>query len=144
MLKFRNASQDDLKALLPLLKDLSYETTYDILKKRLEPVFNHPDYTLMIGETNGTPVSLCAYVKMYPVEFDGNYYRVLAFVVSKSVQGQGIGTKMIDELKRRAISEDVKLIALNSGDRPERYPAHQFYLNNGFNYYSKEFKLKLD
>jgi GNAT superfamily N-acetyltransferase len=63
---------------------------------------------------------------------DGLYARIIAFVVDSNYRNKGIGKLLIKEAERWARNQGADSIALNSGNRPERKDAHQFYKRMGY------------
>ena len=54
-----------------------------------------------------------------------------------------MASRLIDELKKQAVKEGVKALALNSGLTAERNAAHQFYQAVGFEKVTLGFALYL-
>ena len=67
----------------------------------------------------------------------------MALSVAKETRRQGIASRLIDELKKQAVKEGVKALALNSGLTAERNAAHQFYQAVGFEKVTVGFALHL-
>ena len=67
----------------------------------------------------------------------------MALSVSKKVRRQGVASRLIDELKKQAVKEGAKALALNSGLTAERNAAHQFYQAVGFEKVTAGFALYL-
>lgn len=70
--------------------------------------------------------------KMMFYENDGNYMRILSFVVNLNFRGNGLGSLLLKESEKLADKLNCKVITLNSGIRTERETAHKFYKANGF------------
>ena len=67
----------------------------------------------------------------------------MALSVAKETRRQGVASRLIDELKKQAVKEGVKALALNSGLTAERNAAHQFYQAVGFEKVTLGFALYL-
>ena len=68
----------------------------------------------------------------------------MALSVAKETRRQGIASRLIDELKKQAVKEGAKALALNSGLTAERNAAHQFYQAVGFEKVTAGFALYLE
>lgn len=65
-------------------------------------------------------------------EKNGEYMRLLAFVINSNYRENGYGTLLLKESEILATQLGCKVITLNSGDRVGRHDAHSFYKRNGF------------
>lgn len=74
-------------------------------------------------------------------ENEGAYYRILILAVLQNYRRKGVATALIDAVKNRALSENIHVLALNSGDTLERQIAHRFYENYGFKQASRGYSL---
>ena len=142
-MQIRKATIKDAEALLSLYGDLGYPTTASKLARRLETILSQPHYGCLLAERNGEVLGFLGYAKLFFFEADGSYYRILALSVAKETRRQGIASRLIDELKKQAIKEGVKALALNSGLTAERNAAHQFYQAVGFEKVALGFALYL-
>ena len=135
-MKIRKATLKDAEA-------LGYPTTASKQSRRLEMILSQPHYGCLLAERNGEILGFLGYAKLFFFETDGSYYRILALSVAKKTRRQGIASRLIDELKKQAIKEGVKALALNSGLTAERNAAHQFYQAVGFEKVTAGFALHL-
>ena len=142
-MQIRKATMKDTEALLSLYEDLGYPTTASKLARRLETILSQPHYGCLLAERNGEILGFLGYAKLFFFEADGSYYRILALSVAKETRRQGIASRLIDELKKQAVKEGVKALALNSGLTAERNAAHQFYQAVGFEKVTAGFALHL-
>ena len=67
------------------------------------------------------------------------YFRILVLIVDQAHRDKGIGQKLLAHVEHIASQQSIKKIVVSSGNRAERLPAHQFYLNHGFKAYSTTF-----
>lgn len=142
-LTVREYEKEDTKVLPPLYKVLGYSIKKDELKSRLRDILANPAYGCLAAEKGSQILDFIGYVKLYFFEATGFYYRILALSVAKETRRQGIASRLIDELKKQAVKEGVKALALNSGLTAERNAAHQFYQAVGFEKVTAGFALHL-
>ncbi|AXF58033.1 GNAT family N-acetyltransferase [Salicibibacter kimchii] len=114
------------------MKHLGYLTTSQIMKARLPEITSHPDYHPLIALYDGKTVGMIGLIKSFYYERDGIYVRIAAIVVDKEYQNLGIGKALIKSAEQWTKTIEADVIALNSGDRPERSNAHKFYKKLGF------------
>ncbi len=141
-MQIRKATMKDAEALLSLYEGLGYPTTASKLARRLETILSQPHYGCLLAERNREILGFLGYAKLFFFEADGSYY-ILALSVAKETRRQGIASRLIDELKKQAVKEGVKALALNSGLTAERNAAHQFYQAVGFEKVTAGFALHL-
>ena len=77
-------------------------------------------------------------------EKNGEYMRLLAFVINSNYREKGYGTLLLNELEMLATQLGCKAITLNSGNRVERDNGHSFYKSNGFENKSSGFSKNLE
>ncbi|RIL82175.1 N-acetyltransferase, partial [Staphylococcus cohnii] len=82
--------------------------------------------------------------KMLFYEKNGEYMRLLAFVINSSYRGKGYGTLLLKESEMLAIQLGCKTFTLNSGKREERDNVYSFYKNNGFENKTSGFSKSID
>lgn len=128
----REASNNDVSQLVSLMEQLGYPTTLDKFKNRLSAIAEHPDYHTLVAEINGKIIGMAGLCSGLFYEYDGSYVRIVAFIVDKDYRRKGIGKKLIQEAECWAKKQGAVAIALNSGNRPERKDAHQFYTSLGY------------
>ncbi|GAB3221104.1 GNAT family N-acetyltransferase [Spirosoma arcticum] len=128
----RDATPNDIPALLKLLTELGYPSTTEQMAVRLATITAHPDYRVLLANNQTEAVGLIGLSKNWSLEHDGCFVRIIALVVSQSARQQGIGEQLIRAAERWAIDTGATRLILNSGNRPEREAAHQFYPKIGF------------
>lgn len=137
------ATIKDAEALLPLYEDIGYPTTASNLARCLEIILSQPHYSYLLAERNGEILGFLGYAKLFFFEVAASYYRILALSVAKEVRRQGIANKLINKLKKQAVKEGIKVLALNSGLTAKRNVAHWFYQAVGFEKVTAGFALYL-
>jgi GNAT superfamily N-acetyltransferase len=131
-MEIREATVNDTEILALLMEQLGYPTTIESMKTRFKNIHSNPDYRTLLASYDGKIVGMIGLVKGYYYEMDGSYVRIVAFVVDSNYRGKGIGKKLLNEAESYARSIGARGILLNSGNRPERYRAHQFYKHMGY------------
>ncbi|MFY3790300.1 GNAT family N-acetyltransferase [Ureibacillus sp. MALMAid1270] len=138
------ATMQDIEDLTILMEHLGYPTTIDNMKIRFSNIFSKSDYKTLIALIDDRVVGMIGLIKCLSYEMDGCYVRIGALVVHSDYQNKGIGKRLIEEAENFARSIGASGIVLNSGNRPERMKAHQFYKNQGYSDKSTGFVKKLD
>ena len=134
----------DIPIMQSLITQLGYPCTVEQVKSRFEHLFTLRDYMTFVAEKDGEVVGMIGFVKQFSFEFDGPYVRVLALVVDEHNRKQGIAEKLMTAVEEWAEAEKCVAISLNSGNREERVPAHQFYKKLGFTGKSTGFSKTLE
>ena len=132
-----------IKELLVLYEDLGYPTITEDLVNRLKKIYSHEDYYLLLLIKDDVIIGLSGMCKMLFYEKNGEYMRLLAFVINSNYREKGYGTLLLKESEILATQLGCKAITLNSGNREERDNAHSFYKSNGFVNRSSGFSKKL-
>ena len=78
-------------------------------------ILSQPHYGCLLAERNGEILGFLGYAKLFFFEADGSYYRILALSVAKKQDDKKGASRLIDDLKKQAVKEGVKALALNSG-----------------------------
>ncbi|ANF82222.1 GNAT family N-acetyltransferase [Acinetobacter sp. NCu2D-2] len=129
----------DLLEIHQLTTQLGYPTSIANIKNRLQRIHQHDHYQTLVIEAQHKVVGYAGYIEQYTWEFDEGYFRIQALVINDQYRGQGLGKALIQAIQNLAQQRGLKRLLVNSGNRPERYPAHAFYKNLGFEEYSLGF-----
>ena len=129
---FEEHDLNKIKELLVLYEDLGYPTITEDLVNRLKKIYSHEDYYLLLLIKDDVIIGLSGMCKMMFYEKNGEYMRLLAFVINSNYREKGYGTLLLKESEILATELGCKTITLNSGSREERDNAHSFYKSNGF------------
>lgn len=121
-----------INELLVLYEELGYPTIKEDLLNRLKKIFSHEDYYLLLLIKDDVIIGLSGMCKMMFYEKNGEYIRLLAFVINSNYREKGYGTCLLKESETLATQLGCKVITLNSGNRVDRDDAHSFYNRNGF------------
>jgi len=139
----RDACEADVKELTALMTDLGYPTTLEEFKVRFENISAHPDYRTIVAVANGEMVGMAGLSKNIFYEMNGNYMRILAFVVKQSARKLGLGKILIEAAEEWARAQGLHTVVISSGNRAERDAAHVFYQKMGYAVKSSGFVKKL-
>jgi GNAT superfamily N-acetyltransferase len=131
-MKIRKATIKDVPALASLMEQLGYPTTVENMTVSFINIDSNPSYHTMVAEEDGKVVGMIGLYTGILYNKDGLYARVIAFVVDSNYRNKGIGKLLINEAERWARNQGADSIGLNSGNRPERDNAHQFYKRMGY------------
>lgn len=129
---FDERDLNKIDELLVLYEDLSYPTIADDLFNRLYKIYKHEDYYLLLLIKDDVIIGLSGMCKMMFYEKNGEYMRLLAFVINSNYREKGYGTLLLKESEILATQLGCAAITLNSGNREERDNSHSFYKSNGF------------
>ncbi len=131
-MEVRKATVNDIEGLTALMDHLGYPTALDNMKMRFSNIEQNPDYHTLVASYDGKIVGMIGLIRGYYYEMDGSYVRIAALVVDSNYHNKGIGKKLLEEAECWARKIGAAGIGLNSGNRPERSNAHQFYRNRGY------------
>ncbi|MBZ4187533.1 GNAT family N-acetyltransferase [Niabella beijingensis] len=128
----RNYQPQDLEAITELTSQLGYPTTTDEMKSRMEHISGRDDCRTLVAVKAHSVVGYAGMVKGFYWEKNGSFLRIQALVVHHHHRKAGIGRKLIEAAILHATTIKAGAVLLNSGNRPERKEAHQFYPKLGF------------
>ncbi|WP_306475031.1 GNAT family N-acetyltransferase [Bacillus pseudomycoides] len=114
------------------MNHLGYPTTVEKMKVRLQNIFSHPDYYTLVAEENERVIGMIGLCTGILYTEDGIYAHIIALVVDEEFRNQGIGKRLIETAEKCAMEQGIDSICLDSGNREERYHAHQFYKCMGY------------
>lgn len=129
---FEEQDLNKINELLVLYEELGYPTIAENLFDRLKKIYSHEDYYLLLLIKGDVIIGLSGMCKMMFYEKNGEYIRLLAFVINSNYREKGYGTLLLKESEILATELGCKTITLNSGSSEERDNAHSFYKSNGF------------
>ena len=129
----------DLKDIHRLTHQLGYQIELERIQKHWQLIHLDPHYQTLVIESNAQVIGYAGLIKQYSWEFEDGFFRIQAFVIDEQYRSLGLGRTLMQAIEKIAIEQGLKRILLNSGNRPERYPAHVFYKSLGFEAYSLGF-----
>lgn len=146
-LTVREATRGDLPAVLALYAQPAFDDG-DVLspaeaERMLERFAAYPDYALYVAEEEGRIVGTFALLVMDNLGHRGAPSAIVEdVVVDASLQGRGIGRRMMAEALDIARSKGCYKLALSSNQK--RQAAHAFYESLGFERHGFSFRVQLD
>jgi GNAT superfamily N-acetyltransferase len=135
----RDAVPADIETITQLMADMSYPTSLADMQARMEAIFAHPDYKTILAVYNDEVVGLAGLQKGLYYEKNGNYLRVLAFVVKETARNLHVGRTLVKAWEDYAAEQGLRTILVNSGNRDDRKIAHAFYHKMGYEIKSSGF-----
>ena len=135
----RDATPADIETIAHLMTDMSYSTSLADMQTRMEAIFAHPDYRTILAVYNDEVVGLAGLQKGLYYEKNGNYLRVLAFVVKETARNLGVGKVLVKAWEDYAAEQELRTVLINSGNRDDRKVAHVFYHKMGYEIKSSGF-----
>lgn len=123
------------RVLLPFRPNFTRETLLAQINEQQKNGF-----LMAYVEKDGKAISLAGFVVGYKLAW-GKHLYVDDFVTDEQYRSIGAGKLMMDWVKSYAREQGCGQIHLDSSVKPFRYPAHRFYLNQGFNIASHHFSI---
>ena len=131
-MKIRPMILEDTNKLDDLMNDLGYPSSKSKIQERFNKILGYSDYQTFVAEVKGNLVGFVGMCKQYAYEFDEPYIRVLALVVHKAFRRGNIGQGLMLAAEDWAKKNHCVAVILNSGNREERFAAHNFYKKLGY------------
>ncbi|MGP4067231.1 GNAT family N-acetyltransferase [Halobacillus sp. B29] len=128
----REAVIDDANNLAELMKTLGYPATENEMRRRLEVILPHEDFKTFVYDSTEGVIGMIGMNFSYAYHTDSPHVRVIAFVVDRKHQGEGVGRLLMREAEHWSKVKGAKTIQLNSGNRKEREVTHKIYEGFGF------------
>jgi GNAT superfamily N-acetyltransferase len=135
----RKLNETDLDAITHLMQELGYETTNQEMAERLLNFSQNSDYNTILAVCNNQIAGMMGLFRSWYWKKNGCFIRIQALVVDSRFRNLGVGKILIQEAENWAKDLNANAIILNSGLRPERKIAYQFYQNLGFEIKSSGF-----
>ncbi|WP_312092159.1 GNAT family N-acetyltransferase [Niallia sp.] len=131
-MKIRKATSNDREELAVLMEQLGYQTSIEQMEIRLAAIDASPNHYTLVACDEKKVVGRIGFHTDFLYNKDGIYARIIAFVADSTYRNRGGGRMLLAEVERFAKELGVVGIGLNSGNRPERANAHQFYNKMGY------------
>lgn len=121
--------KEEMLETLPLLNFLYPELTLARYSELLDDMLPLGSYKQLVVKQGGKLVGLSGFWISTKV-WSGKYLELDNFVVHKDVRSQGVGELIVNYLRDVAIKEECFMLGLDS--YTDNFPAHKFFMNNGF------------
>jgi len=131
-LSIRDALVDDYQSVFELIRDeLGYQhIEYTQLCDRLRKMESGGNHRTIVAAHDGRVVGFIGVVKGIAYNYEGEYLQILAMAVSSSLQGKGVGSRLLTYVEEYAAQNGLGPVVLTSNKR--RFEAHSFYEKNGY------------
>ncbi|MBQ9032030.1 MAG: GNAT family N-acetyltransferase [Parasporobacterium sp.] len=128
----RNIQIEDAQDLEHICKkSLGYETTSELLKRRIEELSNNSNYRFLVYEDDIEHQVLgFIQAERYNLLYGGNGWNIIALAVLPAAQQNGIGKQLLAAMEDQAEKEGYTFIRLNCNTIREN--AHMFYQSMGY------------
>lgn len=128
----RDYHADDLESICKLINELGYATSTEEMQTRMKRIVTHPDYRTIVALKQNQVLGFAGVFHCLFWEQNGSYIKIQSLVVCESARRKGVGRLLLNEVEKWGKDNGARLITLNSGNRPERVAAHQFYPQSGY------------
>ncbi|GAB6990225.1 GNAT family N-acetyltransferase [Paenibacillus pini] len=139
----KSQCNSDLNAVISLMRQLSYPTTVNVMRERMEASETNPSSCTLVAELDGEVVGMIALNQIFSYAKSEKATQVSALIVSEEHRHQGLGKRLINSAEEWGRAQGSKILFLTSGNRVERAPAHAFYEHIGFEKTGYRFSKKL-
>ena len=126
----RDATLADAEKIAALVTQLSYDTSVDDMKLRLERLLPDPDHIMFVAEGFGDIVGLVAAHVGQGLESNDPHARITGLVVDSHWRGSGIGRMLMQHMETCCRDRGAHSVILTSGNH--RVGAHKFYQHIGY------------
>jgi GNAT superfamily N-acetyltransferase len=128
-IEIRDARPADADALAPLLAELGYPTSPDVIAKRLDALSAISETVLVAAD--GTDLLGVITVHVTPVLHRPTYVgRITTLVVAERAHGRGVGRALVEAAERLLAKRGCALLEVTSNSK--RTDAHAFYEHLGY------------
>lgn len=136
-MNIRNATYHDAPAIKTLLEALGYKTRHSILVNQLENMFNNEHHQVLVYEIRKDIAGFVSVHFMPQLAFDGGLVFISYLSVDEGFKDFDVARKLeqfVVELARKRKCESIQVHCMDW-----RTPAHQFYIQQGYQEYPKFF-----
>lgn len=128
----RNAELSDIIDLLPLLEQLGYPTTKELLEKRFTKFLSNEGYGVAVACMNNKIVGFVAWSQSNLFVSDKIRIHIEGIAVDKNYRGQNAGKQLMQFVENHAQKSSPAIIDLTSGMRRANEGSHEFYKKLGY------------
>ena len=128
--RVRDATLADAERIAALVTQLSYQTSVNDMKLRLERLLPHPEHVMFVAETPGDIIGLVAAHIGQGLESNDPHARITGLVVDSHWRGSGVGRMLMEHMESCCRDRGIHNVILTSGNH--RVEAHKFYQHIGY------------
>lgn len=121
--------KEEMLNTLPLLNFLYPELTKVRYSELLDDMIPLGIYKQLVVKLDNEFVGVCGFWISTKV-WSGKYLELDNFVVHKDYRSKGVGDLIVNYLRNKGVAEKCSMLALDS--YTDNFPAHKFFMNNGF------------
>jgi N-acetylglutamate synthase-like GNAT family acetyltransferase len=140
-MKIRNATYRDAPAIKSLLEALGYTARMSLLVNQLEILFGREDHEVFVYELKKEVVGFVSVHCLPQLAFDGGLMVISYFSVDETVTSASVAKELEQYITDQARLKKCERIQVHCLDW--RTPAHQFYIQQGYEEYPKYFTKRL-
>lgn len=130
--EIRIATEEDIPHVLELLGDLGYNVQDNSEFRRIwNSIFSNQSMGIVVAVTNNTISGYAAYSIKPQLRLVGLSLEIDELSVAKKFRGLGIGSELLNHIKKTAVNYEVKRILLSTNRERESY-LRGFYTKHGF------------
>ena len=137
----RKATYMDAPAIRALLEALGYKTSISMLVNQLELLFDKNDHQVFVYDLRKEVVGFVSVHYLPQLAFDGSLMIITYLSVDEDVKDINVAKELEQFIVSEGRSRKCERIQVHCLDW--RTPAHQFYLQQGYQEYPKYFTKRL-
>ena len=137
----RNATYKDAPAIRTLLEALGYKTSISMLVDQLEILFNRDGHEVFVCEFRKEVIGFVSVHYLPQLAFDGGLMIISYLSADEDSKDVNVAKELETYITNLARSKKCERIQVHCLDW--RTPAHQFYLQQGYQEYPKYFTKRL-
>lgn len=131
-MEIRPYQSGDLESITALMSELGYPVVKDQMNIRMENMEAALIYHTFVAVQEEQVAVMIGCRDILSYENDGFATQISAWVTKKELQGQGIGSALVEFVEKWALERGANALLLTSGSSPERKRAHEFYEKLGY------------
>ena len=139
--EIRQAQINDTRSISNLLAQLGYDTAVSKTEMLISKSLNG-DNNIYVGLLDGSVVGVISFIYFDYFPSAEKLCRITAIVVDEEVRGSGIGSKLINYVKLKALGEKCNMLEVTTSLRREKTQA--YYESIGFQKTSYKYVQRLN
>jgi ribosomal protein S18 acetylase RimI-like enzyme len=140
-INIRSCALKDIPEILPLMEQLGYPTSEEVLESRLKRLIDTKGYGVAVACMEEKIVGLVAWSKSPLFVSDKARIHIEGLIIDQKARGMGVGKRLMEFVEDIARTSGPAIIDLTSGVRRSKDGSHEFYKKMG--YENKGFMAKL-
>jgi GNAT superfamily N-acetyltransferase len=140
-MSIRKATYRDAPGIKSLLEVLGYTSRTSHLVGQLDILFDKEDHEVFVYELNREVIGFISVHYLPQLAFDGSLMVISYLSVDESVKGIAVAKELEQYIAERAKTRKCERIQVHCMDW--RVPAHQFYVQQGYQEYPKYFTKRI-